>query len=167
MTNQHLQQLKHLQALAVQADYRSTLLEQAAGAPLDILSVFLDEEDDEHLDLVFFPESAGLDGSDFLQFYYQYPFTLSESGNQAVIQILPHINNRLSLGHLSINFGEARVQFKYVLALPLSASLDVRHFNDILDMCIHAPALFGKIIHDLGAEQISLEQAFILLNEIQ
>jgi len=170
MTKQHLKQLQHLQALAGQADYRSSILEQASGVPFDILSIFLGEEDEdneEHLDMVFYPESADLDGSNFLQFFYQYPFTLSDTGGQAVIQILPHINNRLSLGHLGISFGEKKVQFKYVLALPLEAKIDELNFRDILDMCIHAPALFREIVHDLGTEQISLKQAFILLNEIQ
>lgn len=170
MTKQHLQQLQQLQALAGQIDYRSTIMEQTSGAPFDLLSIFLgeeDESDEEHLDLVFYPEGTGLDGSDFLQFFYQYPFTLSDAGVQAVIQILPHINNRLSLGHLSISFGEQKVQFKYVLALPLTTKIDELHFSDILDMCTHAPALFREIVHDLGTDQISLEQAFILLNEIQ
>lgn len=170
MKKQHLQQLQQLQALAGQIDYRSTILEQASGAPFDLLSIFLgeeDESDEEHLDLVFYPASADLDGSNFLQFFYQYPCILSDTGGQAVIQILPHINNRLSLGHLSISFAEKKVQFKYVLALPLVAKIDELHFSDILDMCIHVPALFREIVHDLGTEKISLEQAFILLNEVQ
>lgn len=170
MATPHLQQLQHLQKLAGQLRYEATITKQAPDVPFDILSIRISDEDseeEEHLDMVFYPENAGLDGSDFLQFFYQYPFHLSDDGIQEVMQILPSINNRMSLGHLSINFNEKKVQFKYVLALPLEAKIDELHFSDILDMCVHTPALFREVIQNLGTAQISLEDALILLNNIQ
>ncbi len=166
MEANHLKKLKRLQKLAKELHYTSTISEESATNPFDILSININDEK-EHLDLVFYPENEELDGANFLQFFYQYPFILSDKGLEDVMQILPKINNRMSLGHFSINFNEKKVQFKYVLALPLNLKIEALYFKDILDMRTHTPKMFQEIIEELGTDSITLEKATILLNEIQ
>ncbi|MBU0489780.1 MAG: YbjN domain-containing protein [Bacteroidetes bacterium] len=161
MTN-HLQQLKHLQELAQKIGFQASILEKSENSPLDVLSISVANDDDEEgyrLDLVFFPRNVDLEGAELLQFFYLYPHTFNETGLQNVVQILPLINNRMSLGHLSINHIENTVQFKYILPLPFDKEVDILFFKDVLEICMFSPTLFEKIIFDLATAQITVEEA--------
>lgn len=165
-----LQKLQQLQHLARQLEYEADMLKKSPpDRPFDILSIRIDEdkvEEGRQLELVYYPENADLEGSDFLQFYCHYPFVYNDEGLQKIKQLLPDVNNRMSLGHFGISFNEKKVQFKYVLALPLKTEVKPLFFKDVLEICIYTPPLFHDIIHQAGTAQISIEAAIRQLRSV-
>jgi len=121
--------------------YSTELTSKSEEVPYDELSVMWDdaEGDEQLLTLIIFPLGEDLDGSIFIQFYSEYPFTIQERNLSRVVTNLPMVNNKLPLGHFDISQDKETLYFRYVLAFPMDyAMISPGFLNDVLDMCIYA-----------------------------
>ena len=62
------------------------------------------------------------------------------------------------MGHMRINFNENKIQYKYILALPLSSDPAPLHFTAIFEVFYYTPSLFENSIISLLKEKQPLEE---------
>jgi hypothetical protein len=142
-------ELLEIQSIVEQLGYAVVLIPKSVDVPIDILSVPIEDDTQDsamYLNISFYPLGDELDGSEFVQFYFQYPFEIGNDCLDLVLQKLSAVNRELPLGHFNIAEAEDRLYFKYVLALPQNQEVEPLHINDILDMCIYASEYGMEVI---------------------
>lgn len=133
--------LRRLEAVVEQLGYSVELLTKSEELPVEMLSIKLEEDGKnrpQFLTLTSYPLGDELDASNFIQFYFQYPFEISKAHSARILQAIPAVNQQLPLGHFNISADENSLYFKYVLALPKNQKVKPLFLNDVLDMCIYA-----------------------------
>ena len=135
----YLTKLRDIQNIVGDLDFEtSLLLESETGAPDMILVKFQNtKEEVQSMAISFMPLSEELEGSVFIQFYYEYPFHLPTPCPNELKTLIQNVNRQLPLGHFNTSISWNQIYFKYVLALSKESSLDMDHLADILDMILY------------------------------
>lgn len=136
----YLTQLREIQNILGELDFESSLLlENETGSPDMILVKFENNKGEpQSLAISFMPLSQDLEGSIFIQFYYEYPFALQSPCPDELKTLINNINRQLPLGHFNTNIAWNQIYFKYVLANPKEYSTDIEQLSDILDVILFA-----------------------------
>lgn len=140
MTSNDYNELQKLRAVIEQLGYTAELLSKSDELPVDMLSIHLENDAKDRpqfLTLAIYPLGDELDASNFVQFYFQYPFEIRAENRIQTLETLVGVNQELPLGHFNISTDENRVYFKYVLALAHNQQIESIFLNDVLDMCIY------------------------------
>lgn len=142
------------------ADYTVTLLDPTDDAPYPTLVVSLEPDEKRRpreLNLNLMPLGPGeADATDFLQFYMQFPFAVSEDVLPAVQQAATIVNNHLAVGHFGVNAAND-VFFRYVLATPLSASPPAALLVELLSFLDYSQQRFADYLEGVCEGEIDVE----------
>ena len=141
----NLDVLQAIQLILEGMDYETNLLRKSNDIPMDMLTVKLDQEDegsDQQFVISVMPLSDDLEGSNFIQIYYEYPFMVDIPAADGLKNTLINVNRQLPLGHFNLTALGAQVYFKYVLASPMNLTFDAGHVSDFIDMCTFAMTHF-------------------------
>ena len=141
-----LKLLRGIQDNLEKIDYESTILPKSETGSWDMLSVKFrnNREEDQTLVINLMPLSDDLEGSSFIQFYYEYPFLIPSPCPGELKTLIQNVNRQLPLGHFNTNLAWNQIYFKYVLALSTKTSLLVDQLSDIMDTIIYAIQHFEK-----------------------
>jgi hypothetical protein len=141
-----LKLLRGIQASLEEIDYKSTILPKSETGSWDMLTVkFMNNrEEDQTLVISVMPLSNELEGSFFIQFYYEYPFLIPSPCPGELKTLIQNVNRQLPLGHFNTNVAWSQIYYKYVLALSLETTLFTDQLSDIMDMIIYAIQHFEK-----------------------
>jgi hypothetical protein len=120
-------------------EYESTILPKSETGSWDMISVKFrnNREEDQTLVINLMPLSNDLDGSSFIQFYYEYPFFIPSPCPGELKTLIQNVNRQLPLGHFNTNLAWSQIYFKYVLALSTKTSLLADQLSDIMDTIIY------------------------------
>ena len=141
-----LKLLRGIQASLEEIDYKSTILHKSETGSGDMLTVkFMNNrEEDQTLVISVMPLNNELEGSFFIQFYYEYPFLIPSPCPGELKTLIQNVNRQLPLGHFNTNVAWSQIYYKYVLALSLETTLFTDQLSDIMDMIIYAIQHFEK-----------------------
>ncbi len=134
-----------LGGLAKQLGYEAELVQQSEDLGLSLLSIRLEndwKDIPQFLILSIFPMGEELDGSDFIQFYFQYPFEMDKSKKSQILLEQQTANQQLALGHFNLDADDQYVYFKYVYAAAKNTELTLALLCDVLDMCMFSQEHF-------------------------
>ena len=92
------------------------------------------------ISIIQFPEEENLDGSVFIQFYFES--TQDISANNLVYPEILEINRLLPLGHFNLTKENKKLSYKYVFTAPKNGAIDEGMITDIIDMVIYAQVAF-------------------------
>ena len=130
-----------LAALVKKTGYEVEFLQQSEELPLSMLSIRLEKDwkdIPQFLILSIYPMGDELDGSDFIQFYFQYPFEMDKSKKYQILLEQQTANQQLALGNFNLDADDQYVYFKYVHAATKNTELTLALLCDVLDMCVYA-----------------------------
>ncbi len=141
-----LKRLRGIQTSLEEIEYKSTILPKSETGSWDMLSVkFMNNrEEDQTLVISVMPLSNELEGSFFIQFYYEYPFIIPSPCPGELKTLIQNVNRQLPLGHFNTNVAWSQIYYKYVLAMSLETTLYTDQLSDIMDMIIYAIQHFEK-----------------------
>lgn len=146
-----LKKLQEFKTIIEQFDYTCNIIEKGELTPVDMLLVSL-EDDSQAFAISILPLSEDLDGSFFVQFYYEYPFEISPNDYSQIGSNIITVNRQLPLGHFNYTISNQQVYFKYVFALPIKANLEPANIADIVDMVVFAISNFGRFFESKNQE---------------
>ena len=132
--------LRGIQDNLEKIEYESTILPKSETGSWDMLSVKFRNNREEIQSLVInvMPLSDDLEGSSFIQFYYEYPFFVPTPCPGELKTLIQNVNRQLPLGHFNTNLAWSQIYYKYVLALSLKTTLIADQLSDILDIIIYS-----------------------------
>lgn len=138
--------LRGIQDNLKKIEYESTILPKNETGSWNMLSVKFrnNREEDQTLVISVMPLNNELEGSFFIQFYYEYPFIIPSPCPGELKTLIQNVNRQLPLGHFNTNVAWSQIYFKYVLALSTKTSLLVDQLSDIMDTIIYAIQHFEK-----------------------
>ncbi len=127
-------------------EYESKILPKSETGSWDMISVKFRNNREEAQTLVInlMPLSNDLEGSSFIQFYYEYPFFIPSPCPGELKTLIQNVNRKLPLGHFNTNLAWSQIYFKYVLALSTKTSLLADQLSDIMDTIIYSIQHFEK-----------------------
>ncbi|VAW68445.1 hypothetical protein MNBD_GAMMA10-3041, partial [hydrothermal vent metagenome] len=96
----------------------------------------------QFLVLSIYPMGDELDGSDFIQFYFQYPFEMDKAHKAQILLQQQLANQQLALGHFNLDADDRFVYFKYVYAGVKNTEPTPALLCDVLDMCVYAQVAY-------------------------
>ncbi len=99
------------------------------------------------------PEDA--EGTAFVQFYLQLPFSAPEERLFDVRAAATILNNRLGIGHFGVN-QQGDVFLRYVLATPVGQPLDKAMLEEVVDFLDYTQAHFSDYLEGVCEEEISV-----------
>lgn len=140
MASDDYDKLVKLSAAIEQLGYSAELLTKSEDLPVDMLSLHLEndaKDRPQYLTLAIYPLGDELDASNFVQFYFQYPFEIRAENRAQTLETLVGVNQALPLGHFNVSADANSIYFKYVLALAQNQEVEALFLNDVLDMCIY------------------------------
>lgn len=132
--------LRGIQDNLKEIDYESTILPKSETGSWNMLSVKFrnNREEEQSLMINVMPLSNDLEGSSFIQFYYEYPFLIPSPCPGDLKTLIQNVNRQLPLGHYNTNVAWSQIYYKYVLALSTKTTLLVDQLSDIMDMIIYS-----------------------------
>lgn len=135
-----LKLLRRIQQILEKIDFESTILPKSETGSLNMLSVKFrnNRDEDQSLIISIMPLSNDLEGSSFIQFYYEYPFFIPSPCPGELKTLVQNVNSQLPLGHFNTNVAWNQICFKYVLVLPLKTTLFADQLSDIMDMIVYS-----------------------------
>ncbi len=141
-----LKLLRGIQDNLKEIDYESTILPKSETGSWNMLSVKFrnNREEEQSLIINVMPLSNDLEGSSFIQFYYEYPFLIPSPCPGELKTLIQNVNRQLPLGHFNTNLSWSQIYYKYVLALSSKTTLPVNQLSDIMDMIIYSVQHFEK-----------------------
>lgn len=137
--------LSTIQKILNELEFDSLLLPASETGSMDmILLKFQLENYDEQQSLAIslMPLSDELDGSVFVQFYYEYPFLIPSPFPDGLKNLINNTNRQLPLGHFNTTIAGSQISFKYVLALQKNELVKTDNLSDVLDMVLFAISHF-------------------------
>lgn len=135
-----LKLLRGIQENLKEIDFESTFLpESETGSGNMLLVKFRNNRDeDQSLIINIMPLSNDLDGSSFIQFYYEYPFLIPSPCPGELKTLIQNVNRQLPLGHFNTNIAWSQIYYKYVLAQSFKTELFADQLSDIMDMIVYS-----------------------------
>lgn len=135
-----LKLLRGIQENLERIDFESTILTENETGSGNMLSVKFrnNRDEDQSLIINIMPLSNDLDGSSFIQFYYEYPFLIPSPCPGELKTLIQNVNRQLPLGHFNTNLAWSQIYYKYVLALSLKTTVFANQLSDILDIIIYS-----------------------------
>lgn len=132
--------LRGIQENLKEIDFESTFLpESETGSGNMLLVKFRNNRDeDQSLIINIMPLSNDLDGSSFIQFYYEYPFLIPSPCPGELKTLIQNVNRQLPLGHFNTNIAWSQIYYKYVLAQSFKTELFADQLSDIMDMIVYS-----------------------------
>jgi hypothetical protein len=146
MSMDDLKLLRGIQENLEEIDFESIILPENETGSGNMLSVKFRNNHDEDQSLIIniMPLSNDLEGSSFIQFYYEYPFLIPSPCPGELKTLINNINRQLPLGHFNTNLAWSQIYYKYVLALSLKTTLFADQLRDIMDMIIYSVQHFEE-----------------------
>jgi hypothetical protein len=146
MSMDDLKLLRGIQENLEEIDFESTILPENETGSGNMLSVKFRNNHDEDQSLIIniMPLSNDLEGSSFIQFYYEYPFIIPSPCPGELKTLINNINRQLPLGHFNTNLAWSQIYYKYVLALSLKTTVFADQLSDIMDMIIYSVQHFEE-----------------------
>ena len=142
-----------------QADYTATMLDATDDRPYPTLVVSLEPDEKQRpreLNLNLMPLGPGeADATDFLQFFMEFPFEVSEERLPDVQQAATIVNNHLAVGHFGVN-AASDVFFRYVLATPLSASPNAALLVELMSFLEYSQQRFADYLEGVCEGEIDV-----------
>ncbi len=128
--------------------YKAQFIEEFNELPFKVLLVYPYEEDEKPelkdwaLNFTVFPMGDDLDGSVFLQMYWEYNLKVSSDNRSKVAEKLIDINFQLPLGSLGISPETGSIYFRMVMPIALQTEITSAYMSDVLDMGIYPMETF-------------------------
>jgi hypothetical protein len=146
MSMDDLKLLRGIQENLEEIDFESIILPENETGSGNMLSVKFRNNHDEDQSLIIniMPLSNDLEGSSFIQFYYEYPFLIPSPCPGELKTLINNINRQLPLGHFNTNLAWSQIYYKYVLALSLKTTVFADQLSDIMDMIIYSVQHFEE-----------------------
>ena len=155
--------LTHLDQLIRSNDYESRIEKRSQVNLYDTIVVRIKmqkSESESKVEIIYFPRvKIELDNTDLVQFYFQFPYELTKAKIDSVRPLLPHLNSRISIGYLSVNETERKIQYKYVYAHQQDIKPNPTHFLDVFEIFYYTPCLHEATILNYLKGILSLEAA--------
>lgn len=139
------QKLEEIKRVIEELEYECKLIERGDLSPIDMILVSIEEEESDFA-VSILPLSEELEGSYFIQFYYEYPFEISREIYDTTSAKIHNTNRLLPLGHFNFTISGIQVYYKYVFALPENSAITETNFSDIIDMIVYSVSSFKSIL---------------------
>lgn len=141
-----LPQLAAIQNHLKELNFESVLLPKSETGSLNMLSLkFLNNDEVEQTLIInYLPLGNDLEGSVFIQFYYEYPFHITSPFPNELKTLIHNVNRQLPLGHFNTTVSWSQICYKYILAQSNQVSIQIDQLNDILDMILFSIQHFEK-----------------------
>ncbi len=139
------EKLKDIKSIIEHLNYNCKWVAKGQDNPYAMLLVSVDEEEPIFA-ISILPLSEDLEGSLFVQFYYEYPIALSSENFNKIADQIHLVNRQLPLGHFNFNLSNIQVYYKYVLAMDVNPEINTENFSDIIDMVVFAISNFKSTL---------------------
>lgn len=140
--------LEIIQNQILQLGYKAQFIEEFNELPFKVLLVYPYEEEEKPelkdwaLNFTVFPMGDNLDGSVFLQIYWEYNLKVSADNRTSIAEKLIDINFQLPLGSLGISPETGSIYFRLVMPIALQTEITPAYMADVLDMGIYPMEAF-------------------------
>ncbi len=140
--------LEIIQNQILQLGYKAQFIEEFNELPFKVLLVYPYEEEEKPelkdwaLNFTVFPMGDDLDGSVFLQMYWEYNLKVSADNRTSIAEKLIDINFQLPLGSLGISPETGSIYFRLVMPIALQTEITPAYMADVLDMGIYPMEAF-------------------------
>lgn len=140
--------LEIIQNQILQLGYKAQFIEEFNELPFKVLLVYPYEEEEKPelkdwaLNFTVFPMGDDLDGSVFLQIYWEYNLKVSADNRTSIAEKLIDINFQLPLGSLGISPETGSIYFRLVMPIALQTEITPAYMADVLDMGIYPMEAF-------------------------
>ncbi len=166
----HQVELGYLEHVLNELGFPTQLVEKSLQIPYHALIVGLDDDAQgrpRQLVTTFYP--VGEETVEYvllLQYFIELSFVIAESALSDVAALLPHLNNKVVLGHFGITEGQRTVHYRYVQTLPSERSITREAVVDAVRLVSYTPALFEEVLESLASGEISVAQALEQMDAI-
>jgi hypothetical protein len=135
--------LKIIQEETLKLGYSAQFIEEFNELPFTVLLVYPFHQDDKPelkewaLNLTVFPMGDDLDGSVFVQIYWEYNLKAHESNTSFISEKLIEANFKLPLGSLGISPETNNIYYRLVMPLAFGTTINEAFLADVYDMVIY------------------------------
>lgn len=136
MTKPYIEVLKSFQGILDSLDFQTQLHPKSDDNRYDIISITLPDDENQSFSANLLPLEDSLEGSYFIQIYYEFPFLVPIPCPDGLKNTLINVNRQLPIGHFNLTIMGSKVYYKYILAYPIMADFNQEHLGDIMDMAI-------------------------------
>jgi hypothetical protein len=130
--------------------YNAQFIEEFNELPFKVLLVypFSTSEKPElkewALNLTVFPMGDDLDGSVFVQIYWEYNLKANESNTSLISEKLIEANFKLPLGSLGISPETSNIYYRLVMPLAFDTTITAAYLADVYDMVMYPMEAYYK-----------------------
>jgi hypothetical protein len=96
------------------------------------------------LNLTVFPMGNDLDGSVFVQIYWEYNLKANESNTSLISEKLIEANFKLPLGSLGISPETSNIYYRLVMPLAFDTTITAAYLADVYDMVMYPMEAYYK-----------------------
>jgi len=135
--------LEIIQKETLKLGYNAQFIEEFNELPFKVLLVYPFSQDEKPelkdwaLNLTVFPMGDDLDGSVFVQIYWEYNLKATEDITSLIAAKLIDINFKLPLGSLGISPETSNIYYRLILPLPLETTITAPFLADVYDMVMY------------------------------
>jgi hypothetical protein len=130
--------------------YNAQFIEEFNELPFKVLLVypFIDDEKPElkewALNLTVYPMGGDLDGSVFLQIFWEYNLKVNENNTASISEKLIETNFNLPLGSLGISPETNNIYYRLVTPLAFETTITAAYLADVYDMVMYPMEAYYK-----------------------
>ena len=139
-------QLHKIQEELAELGFECNFLPKSETGSQDMILVKFDNDKEELESLIIsiMPLSRELEGSYFIQFYYEYPFAVKTPCPSELKTLINNTNRQLPLGHFNTNLAWSQIYLKYILAQTKGSAIKSVQLGDIMDILLFTIQHFEK-----------------------
>jgi hypothetical protein len=130
--------------------YNAQFIEEFNELPFKVLLVYpfntseKPELKEWALNLTVFPMGNDLDGSVFVQIYWEYNLKANESNTSLISEKLIEANFKLPLGSLGISPETSNIYYRLVMPLAFDTTITAAYLADVYDMVMYPMEAYYK-----------------------
>jgi hypothetical protein len=105
---------------------------------LKVLALNTGEKLENIIVLNIFPKEEDDDPTIFIQFYFQFLFSINKENLNKLDELIFYKNRLLPLGHFNFSENNEVLYFKYILVMPTGASINQAVLSDVMNMVVYS-----------------------------
>ena len=105
---------------------------------LKVLALNTGEKLENIIVLNIFPKEEDDDPTIFIQFYFQFLFSINKENLNKLGELIFYKNRLLPLGHFNFSENNEVLYFKYILVMPTGASINQAVLSDVMNMVVYS-----------------------------
>jgi len=142
--------LEIIQKETLKLGYNVQFIEEFNELPFKVLLIYPFNEEEKPelkewaLNLTVFPMGDDLDGSVFVQIYWEYNLKANEHNTSLISEKLIETNFKLPLGSLGISPETNNIYYRLVMPLAFETTITAAYLADVYDMVMYPMEAYYK-----------------------